>query len=268
MLRIITDFDGPIMDVSERYYQTYLFCLDQVASPRQAATTLSKEEFWRLKRSQVPERQIGQLSGLDETQSLEFARIRRQTVHTQPYLVYDVPVPGAIATLERLQQSNLELVTMTMRRTQPYLVYDVPVPGAIATLERLQQSDLELVTMTMRRVDELDNALTRYDLGKFFAPDRRYCLSNDYSKTNDIADKTQLMTQALLELPPADTWMVGDTEADILSAKANGIPVIGVLSGIRDRTQLQQHEPDWIVDHLEAAVEVILSQASSLKTVG
>ncbi|MCY7281922.1 MAG: HAD family hydrolase [Cyanobacteria bacterium CAN_BIN43] len=233
MLRIITDFDGPIMDVSERYYQTYLFCLDQVASPRQAATTLSKEEFWRLKRSQVPERQIGQLSGLDETQSLEFARIRRQTVHTQPYLVYDVPVPGAIATLERLQQS-----------------------------------DLELVTMTMRRVDELDNALTRYDLGKFFAPDRRYCLSNDYSKTNDIADKTQLMTQALLELPPADTWMVGDTEADILSAKANGIPVIGVLSGIRDRTQLQQHEPDWIVDHLEAAVEVILSQASSLKTVG
>jgi len=40
------------------------------------------------------------------------------------------------------------------------------------------------------------------------------------------------------------------------------------LSGIRDRTQLQQHEPDWIVDHLEAAVEVILSQASSLKTVG
>jgi len=233
MLRIITDFDGPIMDVSERYYQTYLFCLDQVASPRQAATTLSKEEFWRLKRSQVPERQIGQLSGLDETQSLEFARIRRQTVHTQPYLVYDVPVPGAIATLERLQQS-----------------------------------DLELVTMTMRRVDELDNALTRYDLGKFFAPDRRYCLSNDYSKTNDIADKTQLMTQALLELPPADTWMVGDTEADILSAKANGIPVIGVLSGIRDRTQLQQHEPDWIVEHLEAAVEVILSQSSSLKTVG
>ena len=221
------------MDVSERYYQTYLFCLNQVVLPGQDTITLNKEEFWRLKRSQVPERQIGQLSGLDETQSLEFARIRRQTVHTQPYLVHDVPVPGAIATLERLQQFNIELFTMTMRR-----------------------------------VDELDNALTRYDLGKFFAPDRRYCLSNDYSKTNDIADKTELMTQALLELPPADTWMVGDTEADILSAKANGIPVIGVLSGIRDRTQLQQHEPDWIVDHLAAAVEVILSQSSSLKTVG
>jgi phosphoglycolate phosphatase-like HAD superfamily hydrolase len=233
MLRIITDFDGPIMDVSERYYQTYLFCLNSVTPPEQATTTLSKDEFWRLKRSQVPERQIGQISGLDETQSLEFARIRRQTVHSQPYLVYDVPVVGAIATLERLHQSNIELVTMTMRR-----------------------------------VKELDDALNRYDLGKFFAPDRRYCLSNDYSKTNDIGDKTQLMSRALLELPPADTWMVGDTEADILSAKASGIPVIGVLSGIRDRTQLQHHEPDWIVDNLGAAVEVILSQSSSLKTVG
>ena len=234
MLRIITDFDGPIMDVSERYYQTYLFCLNCVSYLGQATTTLSKDEFWRLKRSQVPERQIGQISGLNETQSLEFARIRRQTVHTQPYLGYDVPVVGAIATLERIHQSN----------------------------------NIELITMTMRRVDELDNALTRYDLGKFFAPDHRYCLSNDYSKTNDVADKTKLMSRAILELPSADTWMVGDTEADILSAKASGIPVIGVLSGIRDRTQLQHHEPDWIVDILEAAVEIILSQSSSLKTVG
>jgi phosphoglycolate phosphatase-like HAD superfamily hydrolase len=233
MLRIITDFDGPIMDVSERYYQTYLFCLNCVSRSGQATTTLSKDEFWQLKRSQVPERQIGQISGLDETQALEFARLRRQTVHTQPYLIYDVPIVGAIATLERLHQSNIELVTMTMRR-----------------------------------VKELDDALTRYDLGKFFAPDRRYCLSNDYSKTNDITDKTQLMSRALSELPPADTWMIGDTEADILSAKASGIPVVGVLSGIRDRTQLQHHEPDWIVDNLEAAVEVILSQSSSLKTVG
>ncbi len=221
------------MDVSERYYQTYLFCLSCVTLPEQATTTLSKDEFWHLKRSQVPERQIGQLSGLDETQALEFARIRRQTVHTQPYLVYDVPVIGAIATLERLHQLD----------------------------------SIELVTMTMRRVDELDNALTRYDLGKFFAPDRRYCLSNDYVKTNDIADKTQLMTQALSELAPAPTWMIGDTEADILSAQANGIPAIGVLSGIRDRTQLQQHHPDWIVDHLEEAVEVVLSQFPNLETV-
>jgi phosphoglycolate phosphatase-like HAD superfamily hydrolase len=232
MLRIITDFDGPIMDVSERYYQVYQFCLELAAQPGQATNPLSKAEFWNLKRAQTPERQIGQLSGLDEAQSLEFTRIRRETVHTIPYLAYDLPVVGAIATLNQLHASGIELVTMTMRR-----------------------------------VRELDNALEKYDLGKYFAPDRRYCLSNDYNKTNDIADKTQLMRRALAELPQAsETWMVGDTEADILSAKANGIPVIGVLSGIRDRTQLQRHEPDWIVNTLGEAVAVILSQAN-LKTV-
>jgi phosphoglycolate phosphatase-like HAD superfamily hydrolase len=233
MLRIITDFDGPIMDVSERYYQTYLFCLDCVAQPGQATHVLSKAEFWNLKRSQTPERQIGQISGLSEAQSLEFTRIRRETVHTTPYLAYDVPIAGAIATLDRIHQSNIDLVTMTMRR-----------------------------------VKDLDNALEKYEIGKFFAPDRRYCLSNDYSKTNDVADKTQLMTRALTELPAVqETWMIGDTEADILSAKDNDIPVIGVLSGIRDRVQLQRYEPDWIVGDLGEAFNLILSQ-SSLKTVG
>jgi phosphoglycolate phosphatase-like HAD superfamily hydrolase len=231
MLRIITDFDGPIMDVSERYYRVYQFCMELAAEPGQKTTPLTKAEFWNLKRAQTPERQIGQLSGLTETQSLEFTRIRRETVHTMPYLAYDIPVVGAIATLNQLHASGIELVTMTMRR-----------------------------------VRELNNAFERYDLGKYFAPDRRYCLPNDYAKTNDIADKTQLMTRALDQLPAASaTWMIGDTEADMLSAKSNGIPVIGVLSGIRDRTQLTRHEPDAIVNNLGEAVAVILSQ-SRLKT--
>lgn len=216
------------MDVSERYYQVYQLCLWKVRRPGQPLTQLTKTEFWRLKRSQVPERQIGRMSGLSEDQTIEFAQLRRQMVHTLPFLVYDRPVPGAIETLERVHTKGIELVTMTMRRTQ-----------------------------------ELEYAFSRYRLGQYFQRDRRYCLSNDYPKTNDVEDKTQLMGQALAELPPAvTTWMVGDTEADILSAKQHGIPVIAVLSGIRDRTQLTQHQPDWIVNNLAEATEVILSHPS------
>jgi phosphoglycolate phosphatase-like HAD superfamily hydrolase len=223
MLRIITDFDGPIMDVSERYYRVYQFCLEKNRRPDQSIRVLTKAEFWNLKRSQVPEQQIGQMSGLDEVQAIAFARLRRQTVHTLPYLTYDTPVPGAIATLERLQQAGVELITMTMRRTL-----------------------------------ELDAALNQHHLARFFNPAYRYCLSNDHVKTNDVDDKTWLMGKALSELPPASsTWMIGDTEADILSAQAHQIPVIGVLSGIRNRTQLLQHQPFQIVNHLEEAVDLI-----------
>ena len=227
MLRLITDFDGPIIDVSQRYYQVYQECLESSRAPNQAVKQLSKEEFWQLKRSRVPEKQIGMMSGLDEAQAQAFAQLRRQTVHTTPYFEYD----------------NL-------------------APGAVAALEKVQQAGVDLAVMTMRRMRELDYAFDRHDLGRFFPKDRCYCLSNDYVKTRDIDDKPLLMERALVELPPAsDTWMVGDTEADIITAKKHGVKVIGVLSGIRDRASLEVYQPDWIVKDLSEAVDLLLNSS-------
>ena len=53
MRRLITDFDGPIIDVSERYYRVYKFCLDSTRSPEQQVLQLDKSAFWQLKRSRV-----------------------------------------------------------------------------------------------------------------------------------------------------------------------------------------------------------------------
>ncbi|MEG4500088.1 HAD family hydrolase [Microcoleus sp. F10-C6] len=226
MLRLITDFDGPIMDVSDRYYRVYLQCLAETQREGQPVRQLAKAEFWDMKRARVPETEIGILSGLDAAQARDFAQKRRQTVHTLPYMIYDRPAPTAVETLEKVQ-------------------------GAGA----------DLAVMTMRRVRELDEAFNRCNLGKFFPENRRYCLPNDYVKTGDVKDKPLLMARALAELPPAsDLWMVGDTEADIVSAKTHGVKVIGVLCGIRDRTQLEIHQPDLIANNLSEAVEIILGR--------
>ncbi|QMS88247.1 HAD family hydrolase [Nostoc edaphicum CCNP1411] len=224
MLRLITDFDGPIIDVSERYYRVYQFCLEKTRRPDQAVQELPKAEFWQLKRSRVPEKQIALNSGLDEPQAQEFAQLRRQTVHTEAYFNYDTLAPGAVDALLKIQQAGIDLAVMTMRR-----------------------------------VRELDYAFKKYDLGRFFPENRCYCLSNDYVKTRDIEDKPLLMARALKELPPAaDTWMVGDTEADITAAKNYGIKVIAVESGIRDRTQLELYYPDLIVKDFSTAVDLVL----------
>ncbi len=223
MLRLITDFDGPIMDVSDRYYQVYQFCLEKLGLPDQEIIKLSKEEFWELKRSQVPEVEIGKLSGLESVQARNFAKMRRETVHTMPYLVHD-----------RLQ---LE---------------------AVPALKAAQKVGIDIVVMTMRRVRELDEALDRNNLGQFFPPAQRYCLGNDYIKTGDTNDKPLLMERALKELSPAaGTWMVGDTEADIIAAKTHGVPVIGLLCGIRNRTQLEKYQPDLIMENLQEAVDFL-----------
>lgn len=232
MLRIITDFDGPIVDVSQRYYLAYELCLDKTCSSQQQVNKLSFSDFWDLKRSHTPEKQIGILSGLDNIQAEAFAKLRKQIVHTHPYFQYD--------TLK---------------------------PGAVDALLKVQQAGCDLVVMTMRRVSELNYAFEKDNLGRFFPEDRRYCLSNDYIKTQDIHDKPLLMKRALSELPPAtDTWMIGDTEADIIAAKKHGIKVIAVESGIRDRTQLELYQPNYYLPSLTHAVDFILkNSASSLK---
>jgi phosphoglycolate phosphatase-like HAD superfamily hydrolase len=228
MLRLITDFDGPIIDVSERYYHVYQFCLEKTRHPSQPVRQFSKAEFWQLKRSRIPEKQIALNSGLNEAQAQEFSQLRRQTVHTEPYFQYDSLAPGAVEALLKIQQAGVDLAVMTMRR-----------------------------------VWELDYAFKKYDLGRFFPENRCYCLSNDYVKTRDIEDKPLLMARALKELDPAaDTWMVGDTEADIAAAKKHGVKVMAVECGIRDRTQLELYCPDLIVKDLNFAVDLILEPQS------
>ena len=226
MLRLITDFDGPIMNVSERYYRVYQLCLEKTRYPGQTIIELSKAEFWQLKRSHTPEIQIALKSGLDAQQGQQFSQIRKQTVHTWPYFQYDVIIPTALETLTKVQAAGIDLAVMTMRR-----------------------------------VRELDYAFNQYDLSQFFPENRRYCLSNDYVKTRDVEDKPLLMARALAQLPPAaDTWMVGDTEADITAAKKHDIKIIAVESGIRDRSQLESYQPDMIVSDLKTAVDFILNQ--------
>lgn len=232
MLRLITDFDGPIVDVSERYYHVYQFCLETTKSQDQAVKQLNKAEFWKLKRARVPEKQIGIISGLDESQAKAFAQLRRQTVHTRPYFKYDSLAPGAVAALEQIQQAGVDLAVMTMRR-----------------------------------VRELDYAFNHFNLGRFFPQNRCYCLSDDQVKTVDVDDKPLLMERAIAELPPAgDTWMVGDTEADIITAKQHNVKVMAVLCGIRDRTQLELYQPDLIVKDLSEAVNKLTN--SSLTQTG
>ncbi|BAY61846.1 hydrolase [Calothrix brevissima NIES-22] len=224
MLRLITDFDGPIVDVSERYYRVYQFCLEKTRRSDQSIQELSKGEFWQLKRSRVPEKQIALNSGLDEAQAVEFAQLRRQTVHTEPYFAYDTLVPGAVEALLKIQEAGIDLAVMTMRR-----------------------------------VWELDYAFQKFQLGRFFPENRCYCLTNDYVKTRDIEDKPLLMAKAIAELPAVDdSWMVGDTEADITAAKKHGIKAIAVESGIRDRAQLELYQPDFIVRDLTTAVDLLL----------
>ena len=224
--RIFTDFDGLIMDVSERYYQVYLYCLAKICQSQQPTTTLSKSEFWELKRSQVPEKEIAVLSGFtDEKQAIAFAHLRRATVHTKSYFEYDRLIESAIPALEKAEEAGIDLAVMTMRRRR-----------------------------------KLEPVLDQYNLRRFFKSDRIFCLDDDYVKTVDVQDKPKLMQRAQANLPSVDQqWMIGDTEADIIAAHSYHVPAIAVLSGIRNQAQLEKYQPQQIVANLVKAIDEIIN---------
>jgi phosphoglycolate phosphatase-like HAD superfamily hydrolase len=224
-MRIITDFDGPIMDLSDRYYYVYQLCLERVKLPGQSIAPLSQAEFWQRKRACISEREIGIESGLTAAQADTFKQERDLHAHQLRYLHLDRVVPGAIAALDRIHTAGIDLLVMTLRHTR-----------------------------------QLNPALENYDLGRFFAPHHRYCRADDYIKQGDVRDKTKMMERSIAELgTDTATWMIGDTEADIIAARTYDIPVIAVLSGIRDREHLERYQPDKIVPDLAAAVAAILS---------
>ena len=52
------------------------------------------------------------------------------------------------------------------------------------------------------------------------------------------------------QVPASGCLVVGDTEHDILCARAAGARVVAVASGFRDRETLAAHEPDLLLDDL------------------
>ena len=62
-MRLITDFDGVIADLSERYYRVYCWALKEVATPDQNITPLTKPEFWQFERLKTQRKEVALKSG-------------------------------------------------------------------------------------------------------------------------------------------------------------------------------------------------------------
>ncbi|OKH13792.1 HAD family hydrolase [[Limnothrix rosea] IAM M-220] len=223
-MRLISDFDGVIIDLSERYYHVYRWSLAQIAAPEQPITPLTKAEFWQLKRTQTPRPEIGLKSGLTEAQIPKFIELRNDHAHALENMVHDKIIDGSVEALQTAKELGWEIMTVTMRRASE-----------------------------LQKVMDLNPVLNDLIPG-----DRRFTKSDRAERERDIDLKPILLDETLLQLPPADiAWMVGDTEADIRSARACNIPIISVLSGIRDRQILESFKPDYIAENLLEAVQLI-----------
>ncbi|AFZ17488.1 HAD family hydrolase [Allocoleopsis franciscana] len=239
-LTVFCDFDGPIVDVSQRYYSTYQLALadTQEFYQRQGRTLpiqrLQKQQFWQMKQDRVPDVEIAMRSGLQGEQ-IDFFLGRVIEIVNQP----------ALLNLDRLQ------------------------PGVSWALALLHSQRVRLVLVTLRCQEQATQILRNHGLTRLFSGiygtnDR------DAAYHNYAEGKTQLLAKAIEEQPlltghQMSAWMIGDTEADLLAGQALSIPTIALTCGIRSRMYLKQFHPTRIHTDLLSAAHYILE---SLKVEG
>jgi phosphoglycolate phosphatase len=234
---VFCDFDGPVVDVSDRYYSTYQMALAdtarftlefspelQVANPH-SQQVLTKAQFWQMKQDRTPDREIAQQSGLGGEQ-IDFFLARVLKIVNRPAL---------------LQQDKLQ-------------------PGVSWALNLLRTEGAKLILVTLRDRHEANDILEQHGLRRLFTA--IYGTDNSQAAYQNYAElKTQLLDRAIREHCHAnkqDAWTIGDTEADILAGRAMGIPTIGLTCGIRSHQQLNLLEPTRIETDLLAAAHYLV----------
>ncbi len=233
---VFCDFDGPIVDVSDRYYQTYLKGLLAVEQLYQdqlehgiSIKPLSKSQFWEMKQNRVADSEIMLHSGLANEMHQPFMQQIERMVNHPSLLRWDRVQPTAKAALHYMKGYGLRLVLVTLRH--PRQVQDF-----------LQMQQLEPLIDQVYGVADINAA-----------------------QANRVEQKCGLLETAIAQQAAqghcvTGSWMIGDTEADILAGQAMNLSTAALSCGIRSDTYLKTLKPSKLYSGLKAAAcEVVHS---------
>ncbi len=214
------DLDGPLIDVCDRYYRAYLESL--TGTDESNGQVLSKEVFWKLKQNRISDTEIGLLSGLSVRDARNSAELRKGLSFKEEYLTLDKLFDDVYKTFDYLKSQKIPFFIVTLRR-QSQLMY----------------------------------AVKQFKLNKYLGNERLFCRVEDQKSQGDVYEKHILFANAInkLSLNPAETWIIGDSETDILAGRlARYKGVIAITRGIRSQLQLEILRPDSLVHSLTELV--------------
>ena len=235
---VFCDFDGPIVDVSERYYQTYRQGLTAIkqevwheSGEALNLQPLSKRRFWDMKQNRVADIEIATRSGLPESLFPAFMQDVIRLVNHPSLLLWDKVQPTAREALEHLQQCNFRVAIVTLRH--PRQVNDFLHAQGLAHL-----------------ISEVYGA---EDINAAHA--------------NRVEQKCELLERAIAQQSSqghytTNSWMIGDTEADIIAGQTFNLSTVALSCGVRSQNYLRRLSPNKLhCSLLQAAHEVINTEA-------
>ena len=127
-----------------------------------------------------------------------------------------------------------------------------PFEGVVLALERFRAANIKLAVCT-NKLERLSNLLMdTLDLSRFFVA----VAGRDTLSAAKPHPEHLLGTIRMAGGDPTRAIMIGDSSVDVTTARAAGIPVIGVSFGYTD-TQVQEFSPDLVIDHYRELDEAI-----------
>jgi len=109
-MTLFLDLDGPILDVSRRYYRVHQLC--RGADP---PAKLGPAEFWELKRARVTMGEVLARDGVSPGEAPDYAARWRELIEAPAHLLLDQPWPGVHALLAAWRPLH-QLVLVTLRQ--------------------------------------------------------------------------------------------------------------------------------------------------------
>jgi phosphoglycolate phosphatase-like HAD superfamily hydrolase len=174
-----------------------------------------------------------------------------------------IPVQGMLdPDILAMMMANAGMELQAIERVMPELIERTPefyipcvpdlrdktCPGVRELLDELQRHQvlLALVTGNLTRIGW--RKLERAGLDRYFR----------YGAFGEVADNRAGLAKIAIERARAEygiaaetpTALIGDSPADVIAAKANGIRSIAVCTGLTSREELAAHGPDIVVEDL------------------
>ncbi|ATG75083.1 phosphoglycolate phosphatase [Zobellella denitrificans] len=128
-------------------------------------------------------------------------------------------------------------------------------PGVLDTLAALRRAGKRLAIVTNKPYRFVPAILAAAGLSEQF----ELVLGGDSLPEKKPSPAPLLHVCRSLDMDPARTLMVGDSENDVLAARAAGMAVVGLTYGYNYGRDIADSGPDWVLSDFAALADILLT---------
>lgn len=122
--------------------------------------------------------------------------------------------------------------------------------GVYECLQHCQRAHIKMACVTNKPEHLAKQLIGHLDMARYFA----IVIGGDTFPQRKPDPTALRYCCEQLGVPVSRTLMVGDSETDVLSARAAGMKVLCVSYGYNRNGPVSESNPDWVVDNLQAAL--------------